>query len=124
MIITFDDTCHYLYVKREDDDPKYYNESNLWYAIKNELNAKGFDLVKLDPQNDGHLTSMPYYLKTRSQRSQSPHIYVYDGQYAIRMMYTDFNNGLLSLDVSLDVYGKQPDVIERIRRIMSGQEAV
>jgi hypothetical protein len=119
MLVYFEtgDNWARLRVKREDNDPKFYNESRLWYAIKNELNANGFDMIKTNPGKDRHLFSSDHYLRTRSHRSKSPHIYVYDGKYAIRMMYTEYNEGKLTLDVALDVYDKQADCIERIERL-------
>jgi hypothetical protein len=124
MIIQFEtgDNWARLHVIRQNDDPKFYSESRLWYAIKNELNARGYDLIKKSPGNDGHLTGADYYLRIRSHRSQSPHVYIYDSQYAIRMMYTPYNEGQLTLDIALNVYGKQPDCIERIKQLENEYE--
>lgn len=110
-----------LHVAREASDPKYKSELYLWQQIEKQLNNSGFDLVLRNPQRDGHLTGAEYYLCVHNHTAESPHIYVYDEKYAIRMMYTDFNEGELTLDVAINVYDKQADCVERIVRLDKGE---
>ena len=71
------------------NSPKYYNESLLWAHIRNEINASGmFDVVKKNPQKDGHLISDPYYLRDRKWK------FALTDPYAlIRQLQKDFNEG-------------------------------
>ena len=77
-----------LTVTRESGDPRMPSESAFWYALKNRLNALGFDFIKRNPGKDGHLTSAPYYLRDRKWRAG-----LHDGDYAIRMLHLDYNRG-------------------------------
>ena len=78
------------------DSPKYYNESLLWAHIRDEINSSGlFDVIKKCPAKDGHLTSAPYYIRERSGKFA-----LTDDNYALRMLYDDFNKeGKCSLRV-------------------------
>ena len=56
---------HVLTVTAEPGDPRITDESHLWYRLKLALNAQGHALIKKCPGKDGHLTSAPYYLRSR-----------------------------------------------------------
>jgi len=72
---------------------RYRNESALWYAIKKELQRKGYNCVKKRPDKDGHLTSAPYYIRERGWKWC-----IYDANYAIRSIAEDFNrDGIVRL---------------------------
>ena len=72
--------------KREPGERKIYSESLLWYKIKQILNDAGFDVIKRNPQKDGHLTSAPYYIRDRKHR-----FCLFDGYYQIRSLIDVFN---------------------------------
>jgi hypothetical protein len=111
MKITFQE--YYMDIDQTDRRERYpvtaAGESRFLYHVKNLLNAHGFDLIKRPPQKDGHLTSESYYLRTRSSRSDTPHIYVIDKHYAIRLVTEEFNRGSTTLSIVFDVFFKQPN---------------
>lgn len=104
---------HRLVVIREPGDPKYYGvlnaagESRLLYAIKNQLNNQGFDLIKKRMHKDGHLVSeMQQYLRTRKPTGNSnKDICIYNGFWQIRGAEEDFNQGQVVLLVERGIFG-------------------
>lgn len=100
-----------LIVTREETDPKYYGtgnragESKLLYAIKNELNKQGYDLIKKRMWEDGHLVDdMQQYLRTRKKGAGKADIYIYSNFWAIKGANDDFNNGEVELSVEYNVF--------------------
>jgi hypothetical protein len=100
---------HVCIITREKDDPKYYGlggESNIWYAIKVNLQKQGFDVIKKLMWKDGHLygDDHTYYIRSRNlgKKFSNTHEWfqIYDNDYAIRAMTRDFNEGELSLMVA------------------------
>lgn len=109
MKLQFNGNC--LTVTREDTDQKFYGiingagESKLLYAIKNELNRMGYDLIKKRMWKDGHLVDdMQQYLRTRKKGAGKADIYIYSNFWAIRGANEDFNNGILELSVDYNVF--------------------
>ena len=96
-----------LTVSREPSDrvKKYYRESTLWYHIKLALHKAGFkDVIKQVPGKDGHLTSAPYYLRTR-KGAPGRSFMIHDEDYALRQLYEPYNrHGLLELRVIFDIW--------------------
>ena len=96
---------HTLIVTREDSDPKIYSESLLLHKVKLELIKQGHDVIKKRMWKDGHLygDNTLQYIRSRnlSKKFQNTHgfIMVYDGEYAIRAMVDDYNQGELILNV-------------------------
>lgn len=75
-------------VTREDGDKRYYGdrgaagESNLLYAVKNELNAQGFDFIKKRMWKDGHMVDdMQQYLRERDTKGNC--LAIYNGRFSI-----------------------------------------
>lgn len=101
-----------LHVYRESGDPKYYGvmnaagESRLLYAIKNQLNTDGWDLIKKRMHKDGHLMAdMQQYLRTRKPTGNpDKDIYIYNGYWQIRGAEEDFNAGHVVLIVERGIY--------------------
>lgn len=92
-------------------------DSAVFYNVQKILNGRGYDLAKGTPGNHGHLTGEPYYLYPR-RRSNGPHIYIHDSNYAVRCAAEDFNRfGVVTLNVEYDVNGKQPDCIDRVKAL-------
>ena len=99
-------------VTREPDDPKYYGvrnaagESALFYAIKKQLNAQGFDLVKKRMNKDGHwMPDMQQYIKTRKPSGDpDKDIYIYNGHWQMDGADVDFNSGQVILQLDRDVF--------------------
>jgi hypothetical protein len=79
------------------DSPKIYDESWLWAKIRDALKMQGHDIIKKNPDKDGQMWSDSYYLRSRNQAK--PGFAVYHNEYALRMLYEDFNEGELSLSV-------------------------
>ena len=90
---------------REEGDPHFHGikhakgEHALLHFIKKWLNARGFDLIKKRAQQDGHMLGDQYqpYLRCRHKNSNSPHIMLYSGNYALRGANEDWNNGEVRL---------------------------
>lgn len=100
-----------LIVTREPQDKKFYGtyqasgESNLLYAIKQELNKKGYDLIKKRMNKDGHLVDdCQQYLRTRKKGSGKADIYIYSGVFAYRGLNEDFNAGAAVFNVDYNVF--------------------
>lgn len=92
MKIKFENKTVYVY--KEDEDPKFYNESRLLHHIKLELIKMGYDVIKKLAYKDGNMVDENmYYIRDRKYR-----FYIHDPNYSIRNCYEDFNNGLLKLD--------------------------
>lgn len=119
-------TC--LTVTREPQDPTYKNggyaegnagESRLLYHIKKKLNNAGCDFVKVRMWKDGHLVDdMQQYIRARNKSTDSPHIYIHNSYWAIEGAEVGFNkNGKTWLRVTMDVFGVQPDCLERLAKI-------
>ena len=96
---------YHCIITREEGDPKIYSESLLLYKIKQELIRQGHDVIKKRMWKDGHLMGDDklQYIRSRnlSKKFQDSHdfIMVYDGDWAIRAMETDYNNGRLVLNL-------------------------
>jgi hypothetical protein len=94
---------HILTATREEGDPKIYSESLLLHGIKKELIKQGHDVIKKRMWKDGHLygDDKLQYIRSRNKgkKFQNSHdfIMVYDGNYAIRAMEKEYNEGELTL---------------------------
>jgi hypothetical protein len=114
-----------LRVTREEVDKKYYGvvnaagESNFLHALKTHLNAKGFDLVKQRMWKDGHLMDeMQQYLRTRTEKSKAPHIYLYNGNWAVEGLEVAWNAGVVDVVVEFDVFNCQPDCAQMTKELL------
>lgn len=102
-------TENYLTVQREEGDPKFYGvatgESRLLHYLKTQLNAQGYDLIKKRMWKDGHLMDdTQQYLRTRSPKSKGPHVFIWNGQWAIRGAEVDWNEGSVTFELATDVF--------------------
>lgn len=104
----------HLIVTREEGDKKYHGivnakgEHNLFYAIKNELNKQGYDLIKKLMWKDGHLVDdMQPYLRTRKKGAGKADIYISSDFWALRGANEDFNKGEVSLRVHYNVFDEE-----------------
>jgi len=95
-----------LIAVREPGDPKYYGnynaagESKLLYAIKKELNSRGYDFIKKRMWKDGHLVGdMQQYLRERKPIN-GRQLAIYNGSWAIYGANERFNEGAVTLLVS------------------------
>lgn len=94
-------------VYKGDSDPKYYTESHLLYAIKQELNSQGHDLIKKRMWKDGHLMGddTTQYIRTRSSKSARPHIWIYHASWQIESISELFNEfGHVVLNAGRDIF--------------------
>lgn len=95
MKITFN--AQTVTVTREASDQRIYNDSRLWYAIRNELKRMGHDVIKKLMYKDGHLTDdVSHYIRSRNMEKQGAFMLVFNDK-AIRPMYKDYNEGELVL---------------------------
>lgn len=98
---------NYIKVIRDSDDPKIYSESLLLYKVKCILNEKlQLDLIKKLGWKDGHLIDdNQHIVRSRSKKSPKPHIMIFDGDYAIRLSYQDYNEkGFIYFDLIRDIF--------------------
>ena len=108
-----------LVVTREKGDQAYppmskgswgTPESRLLYRIKQELNCYlGYDLIKKRMWKDGHMVDDgQLYLRTRSAKSNGPHIYIWNGSWCVydaaRKLMED---GAVTLNVERDVFTEE-----------------
>lgn len=101
MIVTIRENS--AVITRESTDKKYYGlsgESLLLYNIKNALIKQGYDVIKKRMWKDGHLYGdvTLQYIRTRNKNAND-FMMIYDGNYAVRAMTEDFNNGELTLNI-------------------------
>ena len=103
-----------LHVYRESKDSKYYGvrnaagESRLLYAIKNQLNKNGWDLIKKRMNKDGHLVSdLQQYLRTKKPSGNyNTDIYIFNDYWQIRGIEEDFNKGHCTLQIVRGVFNE------------------
>ena len=96
---------HKCVVTREPGDPKFYGvrnaagESRLLYAVKQELNRRGYDLIKKRMHKDGHMVDdMQQYLRSRKLKPGA--IAIYNPSFLIRGAEEDYNHsGTVTLSV-------------------------
>lgn len=106
-------------ITREPGDRKFYGmrfahgEHNFLHNLCKWLNARGFNLIKVRAQKDGHMVGDEYqpYLRPpkRGRKRTAPDIYIISGFYALRGANEDFNQGEVMLNVHSDVLDRQPN---------------
>lgn len=104
----------HIIVTRETGDKKYYGvqnaagESNLLYAIKNQLNKQGYDLIKKRMWKDGHMVDdTQQYLRARKPTGDPmKNISLYNDHWAINGVDEDFNAGSCRLEMQTDIFTK------------------
>ena len=98
------------------------------HAVMIVLTARGYDLIKTSPDREYklkracHLTSLPYFLQAR-EGTRAPHVMIHNqGNYMLWDEGEKFNtDGIVTLEVSLDIFGKQPDCGKLIDALESGE---
>ncbi len=87
MKVTLTDTS--CLVEQEPGDKRYYGirnaagESNLLYAVKNQLNNQGYDFIKKRMAKDGHMMDdMQQYLRERKAMN-GRQLAIYNRRWAI-----------------------------------------
>ena len=101
-----------LIATKEDSDPKYYGtinaagESRLLYAIKKQLNDRGFDLIKKRMWRDGHLVpDLQQYLRARKPTGyKDEDIALYNTSWEIDGLNDRFNAGGCVLGVIRGIF--------------------
>jgi hypothetical protein len=85
-----------LLVEREQYDPNFKTESTLLYHIKLALIEQGYDVIKKRMWKDGHMygDETTQYIRSRDM-SKWDSFMIFDGDYAIRQIHHDFNNGVV-----------------------------
>lgn len=86
-------------LKRERDEPRVKNESDLWFRLRNTLVERGEDIIKKEMSKDGHMISdNVFYVRTR--KLGRPGSYgIYDPYYATRDAAKAFNQGSVELNI-------------------------
>lgn len=84
-----------IVVEREDSE-KVYSESLLLHKIKVALIEQGHDVIKKRMWKDGHMMGGDemQYLRERKWNWCA-----FDGDYALRLLHEDYNNGTVRLMV-------------------------
>ena len=118
-----------LLVKREPGDHRcnaggwgsgWGPEHQLMYRIKRRLNACGFNLIKKRAQSDGHIwgEEATPYLRSANKVRRHPHIYIYDGNYAVRNSAEEFNTGEeVCFTITGNIWDRQLDWTSIVRRL-------
>lgn len=119
-------------IQREQHDPRakasgFTRETHGWGAeihlmgmLAKKLNAFGFNLLRKAMCKDGHMYGCDYtpYLRARTDKSLAPHIYIFDGDYALRLSSEAYNaRKLVVFNIDMDVFDKQSDCAERIAEL-------
>lgn len=98
MILEFKENK--LVVTKEPTDKKYYGhkntsgESQLLYAIKQEMKKLGMDVIKKRMHKDGHLVSeMQQYIRERKRQENGTLRAWWNGHWQINGLNEDFNEG-------------------------------
>lgn len=128
MKLKFNEYGTRLFVVREAGDIVYRNngyaganagESRLLYHVKQKLNDAGCDLVKKRMWKDGHLVGdQQQYLRVRKMSTDTPHVFIHNGYWQVEGAEVDFNErGETCLQVTMDVFGSQPDCLERLMKV-------
>lgn len=106
MKVTLDRERGKCIVEREPGDRAYYGhanaagESNLLYAVKQELSRQGFDLIKKRMSKDGHMVDdMQQYLRSRDTRGPEV-LAIFNGWFQVRGAESDYNRGKVELVVT------------------------
>ena len=75
-----------------NDDKKIYTESLFYYKLVQELRKQGFDVIRAYCSNEC-MYGAKYWIRTRLRRKQWPEksIYIFDPNYAIDFVYTNYN---------------------------------
>ena len=119
---------------REANDPKFYGighakgEHALFNFIKKWLNERGFKLVKVRAQDDGHLVGdefQPYLRVTKDwPRNDIPHICIISGFYALRGANEDWNKGEVTLNFHGDYWEKNQDTFAIVKKLCKGRKEI
>ena len=102
----------YILVFREKGDKAYYGvknaagESALFYAIKKQLNAQGYDLIKKRMYKDGHLVDdIQQYLRTRKPSGEfDKDIFISNSQWCIEGAEIAYNQGCVRLQLTTAIF--------------------
>jgi hypothetical protein len=105
---------HSCIVTREEGDKRISGgernaagESQLLHQVKQELIAKGYDLIKKRMWKDGHLVDdLQQYLRTRKASGDpAKDVYIYNGHWAIEGADSTYNElGSVALTVISSVF--------------------
>ena len=87
-----------LVVTKDATDKKFHGgwgsaESQLLHHIKKTLISAGYDVIKKRMAKDGHLygDDTTQYIRSRKIGKGTPYMMIYDGQWAIRNLATEWN---------------------------------
>jgi hypothetical protein len=121
-----------LTIQREASDPRakasgftrdlhgWGAEIHLMGVLAKKLNALGFNLLRKNMGSDGHMygTDHTPYIRVRNDKTAAPHIYIYDGEYALRLSSQDYNaRKPVQFNIEMDVFEKQSDCYGRIAEL-------
>jgi len=84
---------------RENKDKRIYSDSALFVLLRNELNRRGYDVIKKLAWKDGNLVSVDqYWVRTRNFSQKNPNAFaIHWNHHAIRPAYQDYNRGEVEL---------------------------
>ena len=88
MKVDVDRPNHTVHVIREDSDPKIYRESAFFHKVKVKMQEQGYDVIKKLAWKDGHMIDdSQHYIRERKGKWC-----VWYPEYALRFVYTDYND--------------------------------
>ncbi len=97
---------HAAILEREEGESRVRNESDLFFRLRNVLRAQGYDVIKKEMSEDGHMISEGvFYVRTRNMESRNSFA-LFDAQYATRDAAFDYNE---KVGVTLRIEGRSPE---------------
>ena len=109
----------YVVITPDNPRERYGTETAFWYALKKQLIATGHDVIKTIMCKDKKFQHMygdsygPYYIRSHKPgRGTVRSFYIYDGDYAIRLLHLAFNERArsgdnLNLLCGWDIFGER-----------------
>ena len=91
-----------LTITRQPHEKRCPTESAFFYRLKKVLRRLGYDVIKKNPQKDGHMVSAPYYLRHRLRHNDWIFM-IYDHASQVRLAHVDFNAGEIELSFQADI---------------------
>lgn len=100
MIVTLNLETNSCVVTREPNDKRLSRpgwtgtdaDSTFWYHVAKTLQKQGYDVIRKRMSKDGHMygSDSTQYVRSRDKKKG---FMIYDGDYALRFAFEDFNKG-------------------------------
>lgn len=111
-----------IQVKREKGDKRIRSERSFWTKVRDALKEADHNVILANPQKDGGLTSMDWYLRTKERVKDERSMLVFDPNYVISDIVKSYNShGVAELHVDYDIFDEHVlDLSLRVK--MNGED--